>query len=256
MDIKMIAIDMDGTLLDDKKKISADNKAAIKKALDQGIKVVLNSGRSYDGIIDSCHELGISGSDQYIIEFGGNVIESLDKKIHYRKVLENTTCQEIAEQLTDDKIAHILIDTKGNIYDSYQEWMEKRMLDPELGIVKFLMHTRKHKLNSLAASLHQKFDQKFFIVITSPRDIELFPKEVNKGLALQKLAKRLKINMKQVLAIGDLDNDVPMLKLAGVGVAMANSPQRIKNFADDITLDNNHSGVGVAITKYALSEDK
>ncbi|AUI71055.1 sugar-phosphatase [Companilactobacillus alimentarius] len=253
MDYKLIAIDMDGTLLTDKKKITAENKTAISQALKKGIKVVLNSGRSYDGIIDSCKELGISGPDQYIIEFGGNIIESLDKKVIYRKVLDNSTCEKISYNLETKKIKHVLIDTNGAIYNSYQDWMEKRMLNPKLGIVKFLMHTHKHKLQNLATELHKMYDDEFFIVITSPQDVELFPKDVNKGYALERLAKHLKINLKQTLAIGDLDNDIPMLKIAGMGVAMDNSPQKIKDVSDDTTIDNNHSGVAQAIKKYILN---
>lgn len=252
MDYKLIALDMDGTLLNSKKEITEQNKEAISKAMAQGVKIVLNSGRAYDGIAYAYKELGISGADQYMINSGGNIIESLDKKIIYKKVMENNTCENIARDLKSEKINYVLIDIEGNSYDSYQEWMEKRMLNTNLAIAKFMIHTHKRNLEETAEKLHQKYDAKFFVVVTSKRDIEIFPKEVNKGKALEKLAKHLKIKQEQVVAIGDLDNDIPMIKFAGLGVAMGNSPENVKIISDEVTADDNHSGVGQAIEKYVL----
>lgn len=252
MDYKLIALDMDGTLLNDKKEITAENKEAISKAQDRGIKIVLNSGRSYDGIAYAYKELGILGTDQYMINSGGNIIESLDKKIIYKKTLENNICEAIAQDLKSWKLNYILIDIDGNSYDSYQEWMEKRMLNKDLAIVKFMIHTHKRKLLETAEKLHQEYDEKFFVVVTSKRDIEIFPKEVNKGKALEKLAKHLKIKSNQVVAIGDWDNDISMIKFAGLGIAMDNSTESVKAISDEITADNNHNGVSQAIEKYVL----
>jgi len=254
MDYKLIAIDMDGTLLTDKKEIAERNKKVITAALQEGIKVVLASGRVYKDMIDSANQLGISGPNQYLIECGGNQIENLEHKLIYQKLLNNSTCEKIAHDLETSKIKFVLIDNQGGIYGSYQEWMEKHMLDAKLGIVKFLMRTHKRKLPDLAVKLHEKFDQDYFIVVTSDEEVELFPKEVSKGHAVDRLAKHLKINPKQVMAIGDRDNDIPMMKLAGLGIAMGNSTEKVKNISNAITADNNHSGVADAIEKYALSE--
>jgi Predicted hydrolases of the HAD superfamily len=106
---------------------------------------VLSSGRSYDGIAYAYKELGISGSDEYMINCGGNLIESLDKEIIYEKVLDNSVCEKVARELNANKLNYILIDEEGNSYDSYQEWMEQHMLNNELGIVKFMVHT--HNVN-------------------------------------------------------------------------------------------------------------
>jgi len=252
MDYKLIAVDIDGTLFDDKKKISIDNKQTITKALDAGIKVVLSSGRSYDGLIKIANELGIKGPDQYMIELGGNVIENLDRKVIYKKTLENSDCEKIDNFLNQNKVKFELVDTKGNLYSSYQEWMEKRMLEPELGIAKFLTHTHKRDIQKLADLMHKEYDNDFFVVVTSPEDVELFPKYVSKGQAVERLAKHLKINLKQVMAIGDMDNDIPMLKIAGKSVAMSNSPEEVFDVSDEVVPDNNHSGVSVAIERFAL----
>lgn len=252
MDCKIIAIDMDGTLLNSRQKISTTNKTAITKALDKGIKVVLCSGRSYDGLSDSAKELGIKGPDQYLIEFGGSVIENLEQRVFYKEVLKNEECRFIADYLVEQKINFHLIDNQGTLYDGYQDWVEKHMLDTNLGIVKILVHTRKHKLDALYDQLNQKYGQDYYLVKTSSEDFELFPLYVNKGTALEQLAKHLKINMKQVLAIGDYYNDLPMLKLAGKSVAVNNSVAAVKDISDEVVADNNHDGVSEAIEKFAL----
>lgn len=252
MDYKLIAIDIDGTLLNDRQKISDDNVQAVKAALKDGIKVVLCSGRAYDGVIGNAQKLGISGSDQYMIYFGGNIIENYNNEIIYQKVLKNENCEIIANFLTAHKIHFELIDTKGNHYDSYQDWTEKHMLDTNLGIVKFLLNTHKRKLAAMAELVHAEYDQNYFVVQTSDHELELFPKDVNKGLALEHLVKHLGISMKKVMAVGDMDNDLPMLKRAGLSVAMGNATAEVKSIADVETADNNHSGVAAAIDKYIL----
>lgn len=158
----------------------------------------------------------------------------------------------IATFLTDHKIKFIFIDTKGDTYDSYQEWTEKRMLDPNLKVVKVLMHIRKHKFAEVSELVHKQFDNDFFVVKTGAEYLEIFPNGVNKGTAVQRLAKHLKIKMNQVMAMGDMDNDIPMIKLAGMGVAMKNAEPEVIAVSDYVTDDCNNSGVGKAIEKFAL----
>ncbi|KRO00155.1 Cof-type HAD-IIB family hydrolase [Companilactobacillus kimchiensis] len=252
MDYKLIAIDIDGTLLNDKQKITKENIQAIRQALNKGIKVVLCSGRAYDGVIGNAQEIGLNGPDQYMIYFGGNIIQNYDDQIIYQKALHNEDCEEIANFLMDHKIHFDLIDNKGTHYDSYQDWIEKHMLDTNLGIVKFLLRTHKHDLTKMADLIHTTYDGNYFVVQTSDQEIEMFPKDVNKGIALEYLVKHLKIDIKQVMAIGDMDNDLPMLKRVGLSVAMGNATDEVKEISRVETLDNNHSGVAAAINKYIL----
>jgi HAD-superfamily hydrolase, subfamily IIB len=82
--------------------------------------------------------------------------------------------------------------------------------------------------------------------------LEIFPKDVNKGAALTALAKELNLDLSETMAMGDRDNDIPMLKIAGKGVAMGNALPGVKESSDYVTTDNNSSGVGKAIEKFAL----
>ena len=89
MTYKLIALDMDDTLLTSQKTISDKNKEMIQKALSKGIKVVLCSGRTHNAVVDYAKELGIKGADQYMITNGGAIIENLEGKIIYQRMMSN-----------------------------------------------------------------------------------------------------------------------------------------------------------------------
>lgn len=254
MSYKLIAIDLDGTLLNNKGKISQLNKAVIKQAIDQGIQIVLCTGRPYKEATAFAEELNLNASNQYIIDYGGSMIHDLTGKVLYQQTLKNQTCTDIAQNLYAHKISFKLIDTQGNLYNSDQEWTEKRMLQSDLAVLKFLMKTHKVKLERWAQWLHEQYDQDYFVVQTSSKEVEICPRNVNKGTALERLIKLLKISPQEVIAIGDMDNDLPMLKIAGLSIAMGNANDNVKQVCDVETLDNNHEGVGIAIQKYLLQK--
>lgn len=256
MKYKMIAIDMDGTLLNSKQNTSESNILMIQKALKSGVKVVLCTGRDYDGIIRSAKKIGLNKNNQYMIYFGGSVIQSYGKKILYQKTLKNENCESIANFLSNRKVQFELIDNLGDHYDSYQDWIEKQMLNRKLGIVKFIIKTHKHELDKLLGLMHTNYDKDYFIVKTSANEMELFPQGINKGSALVHLAKHLGISMNQVVAIGDMDNDIPMLKRVGLGIAMGNASAEVKKISNVETTDNDHDGVANAIREYVLAQVK
>jgi HAD-superfamily hydrolase, subfamily IIB len=196
----------------------------------------------------------LDNADQYMIYFGGSVIQSYDRSILYEKTLKNDKCKLIAEFLTTRKVHFELIDNHGEHYDSYQDWIEKYMLNPKLGVVKFLLRTHKRDLDKLLDLMHTTYDKDYFIVKTSTNEMELFPEGVNKGSALEYLAKHLSVTMNQVMAIGDMDNDISMLKESGLGVAMGNASAEVKAISDVETTDNDHDGVAMAIKKYAFDQ--
>lgn len=252
MKYKLIAIDIDGTLLTDRQKVSTANIQAVSQAIDAGIKIVLCSGRDYSGVIGNAQALGLTGGDEYMIYFGGNIIQNYNHEIIYQKTLTQEQTQKIANFLTDRQIKYDLIDNTGMHHTDYQKWLFKSSNDPDLGVVKFLLTIPEQKLSKTANDLHQKFDDNYFVVQTSDTELEVFPKDVNKGSALKYLANYLNIKMDQVMAIGDMDNDVPMLKLVGCSVAMGNATVEVKSICDEKTTDNNHDGVANAINKYVL----
>jgi len=107
-------------------------------------------------------------------------------------------------------------------------------------------------MSRLTSLIHETYDDEYFIVRTDAEDLELFPKHVNKGQAMRYLAKHLKIDLSEIMAIGDMDNDLPILSIVGKSVAVKNATDQVKFVCDSVTDDNEHSGVAMAIEKYAL----
>ena len=245
---------MDGTLLNGKGKISAANNQAVAQAIEQGVQIVICTGRPYKEALAFANELKLNQTDQFIIDYGGSMIHNHTGKIIYQRTLKNQECTDIAQYLYANKVNYHLIDNQGNLYDSDQDWTERRMLTSDLAILKFLISGHKHKIDRWAAMLHDQYDQNHFVVKTSSEEVEICPQNVNKGIALEYLIKYLKLKPKQVIAIGDMDNDLPMMKLAGLSIAMGNANDNIKQACDVETLDNDHDGVKAAIEKYILEK--
>lgn len=270
MSYKLIALDLDDTLLTTQKTISEHNKMAIRKALDRGIKVVLCSGRTHNAVIKFAKELNIYGENQYMITNGGAIIENMNGKIIYQEMMSNEFYREFVDFVKEHKLHYNVVDNQGNTYTSSDSWLDKYTImqafenanglylkDPDdltsnFEIVKAIINGDAAELDSISDMVHTRFDQQYFVVRTGVGFLEIFPKHVNKGTAIQALVKKLKINLSDVIAMGDRDNDLPMLKIVGKGIAMGNALPEVKSAADFVTTDNNHSGVGIAIEKFAL----
>lgn len=270
MKYKLIALDMDDTLLTSEKTVSQKNREMIQRALNKGIKVVLCSGRTHNAVIGFAKALGIAGPDQYMITNGGAIIENMDGKIVFQKMMSNQFYRGFVQFVKDNNLHYNVVDQSGNTYSSSNEWLDKYtimqafendnglylkepdQLPADFEIVKAIINGNQKELDKISDLVHQKFDQNYFVVRTGIGFLEIFPKDVNKGAALKVLAEKLHFTLSEVMAMGDCDNDIHMLKIAGKGVAMGNALSEVKSNSDDVTADNNHSGVGLAIEKFAL----
>ncbi|MQS74874.1 HAD family phosphatase [Lactobacillus halodurans] len=271
MAIKLVAMDIDDTLLDDEKQISSQNKETIQQALKNGVKVVLSSGRTFNGMVEYLNKLGISGDNQYIIIDGGGVVQTISGKIIYQKTLSNQAYREIDNYVQENNLHYNAVDVLGNTYTSNNDFIDKYtilqafennkglkiktpdQLPKDFEIVKAILNEDGEKLDAITEDVLAKFGQKYYVVRTDLGFLEIMPKNVDKSSALVHLADYLKIDLKDTLAIGDGENDIPMLKKAGIGVAMENASSKIKNLADRVTDDNNQSGVARAFEKYVLN---
>lgn len=270
MDYKLIALDMDDTLLTSEKVISAKNQEIIKKALAKGIKIVLCSGRTHNAVVDYAKTLGITGPDQYMITNGGAIIENMEGKIVYQQTLDNAAYREIVKYFEDNDFHYNMVDNRGKTYTGNHDWIDKYtitqafenqnglyirrpdQMPDDFEVVKAIINGEPEYLDKITPMVNQRFDKEYFVVRTGEGFLEIFPKHVNKGVAVQHLADYLKLDLSQVMAMGDRDNDLPMLKIAGKGVAMGNAVDDLKAVSDYVTADNNHDGVGLAIEKFAL----
>nr|WP_247747447.1 Cof-type HAD-IIB family hydrolase [Alkalihalobacillus sp. BA299] len=241
--IKLIAIDMDGTLLNDRNEISAENRKAIKEAEERGIHVVISTGRTRmtcDDLVKSLslrsYLITVNGSE--IWDENGNLIERQLLEVEHIKQMwglkqqHNTFCWAASvgnvwkEEFPDDFSAH--------------EWM------------KFGFDVKDDEVRQLILDELTE-NEALEISNSSPTNIEINASGVNKARAIEKVCIRLGITMDNVLAMGDSLNDLAMIKEAGVGVAMGNAQNHVKECADWVTTSNLEDGVAVAIRKWGLN---
>lgn len=271
MTYKLIAIDLDDTLLNTQKTISQQNENIIKQALKQNIKIVLCSGRTHNAVKNYAEQLGIQGDDQYLITNGGAIIETATQKIIHEQSLSNQFYRDFVDFVHKNHLHYNVVDDKSNTYTSKETWFDKYTiaqafendnglfirepdeLPTDFKILKAIINGNKDELDAISDLVHQTYDKDYFVVRTGEGFLEVFPQNVTKGSALTLLTKKLDISLEETIAIGDRDNDIPMLKIAGMGVAMGNGQPGVKKVADFVTEDNNHDGVGLAIQKFALN---
>ena len=126
-------------------------------------------------------------------------------------------------------------------------------MTPELNILKMMMIDDPAVLDAAITNIPKEFYDKYTIVKSTPYFLEFLNKKVDKGAAVKQLAEALGIEAREVMALGDNENDLPMIEYAGLGIAMGNATENIKNAANFITASNDAHGVAVAIEKFVLN---
>ena len=273
-DIKIIVLDLDGTLLTSDKKISPRNYAALEQAAEKGIHIVPSTGRFYDGMPAVVRELPFV---RYAITVNGaEIYDAREDRVLHRAEMTPAQAEEV----------FAFLDTLPVVYDCYQDgwgWMEKSLYDragdfiedPKvLSMVKDL-RTPVEGFRELIRSRNRGVQkiQMFFkdmdkraeslpllrqrfpgLNVTSSitNNLELNSLDAHKGVALLKLCDILGVDPAQTMAFGDGLNDITMLQTAALGVAMDNAYPEVKEAANFITDTNDHDGVAKAIEQFCL----
>ena len=270
-DIQLVAIDLDGTLLRDDKSLSQENVDAIKEAIEQGVQVVICTGRTLPSIQYLSKQLPQGDGDEYLILQNGAVIHQLpDLNIVHETILTEGDRQAIYDifkeyrseevqmvafdpdklYLVDDETANptVVQDAKTLSTDitlaKFEEVLNLETLYKIVvfGGVEFIDDYLEKIPNDLYEQVH--------IVRSLPVAIEFIPKLANKANGLNALIQLLDIKAENIMTIGDELNDYEMVKMAGLGVAMENGHPEVKRVADELTLTNNENGVAHAIRKF------
>lgn len=266
---KLIALDMDGTLLKEDKTISKENYEAIQSAREKGVKIVLTTGRPKKGIENYLEELDLVDDDEYCITYNGSLIENSKTGEILTKTLMTLDDAHFLYELSKklDVDIHALT-TKGCISPRYNKYTELEVsmnnipfeevdfntIDSSTEIVKFLFVGSEEKISSVIEQLPKELYEKYTIVRSYPLFLEFLDKNVSKGAAVKTLAERLGIKQNEVICIGDAGNDIHMIQYAGLGVAMGNAFPEVKKAANYITLTNEEDGVAHIIDKFILSD--
>lgn len=269
--IKLVALDLDNTLFDNEKKVSAENRKAISRASEAGVKVVITTGRPLKAIGDLLQELGLDHPLDYSITFNGGLIQRNDGHILAKKALTREEVSIIYKQLSSldlpvdvlsgGTVYSIPSKTRSSLYPkanpllNYKTIAHLDELPQDIIYNKVVAVTDANYLDQKIKCMPAMIFDDFEAFKSREIIFEVMPKNVHKAYGLEQLCQLLDIERQEVMAVGDEENDLTMIDWAGLGVAMCNAVDAVKNVANVVTTrDNNHSGVAEVIEKYVLSE--
>jgi len=264
--IRLVAIDVDGTLLNSKNQLTTQTKEMIGLARNLGIKIVLCTGRPFQGIRNLLQELQLDTSDEFAISFNGAVIQELgENNILLHQPLSFEALQEIEAISRKLKVPYH-IQSDDAIYTSNQDISYYTAYDSHLNgsLIKYrtlaeLQETPVNKilfvghpdfLEDVIKKIPKNFFEDYNLMKSLDYFFEFLHKDANKGTALKKLAEKLTIQPEEIAAIGDNDNDISMLEFAGFAIAMGNASEKAKQAADFITKSNDENGVVHAFQQF------
>ena len=271
--IKMIGLDMDGTLLTTEKKMTAYTKQILEKALEQGIEVVLSTGRSITGIPKELLEM--PGMKYAVTINGARIIDLQINEVIYENTLSMETALKLLDIISEyDAIQEAFIDsvcystkeklTYANDYflhPSIAEYVLKSRT-PVADVKATVLEKNKSvdKVNGMFRTAEDKKSSYellskvpgVVVVSSLGNNWEINAEGTDKGNAMLRLGQLLGIKREEIMACGDGMNDIAMLKAVGLGVAMENAEPEVKEAADYITASNDEDGVAKAIEKFAL----
>lgn len=264
---KLVAIDMDGTLLREDKSVSLRTKKAIQKAKDKGVHVVLASGRPIEGLKNYLNEFKMVTDEDYVLSFNGAVV----KNTKTNEIIKNNTLKGIdltyLYALSKELGVNIHAFSKAGcitpVVTKYSQVegdingipvivTDYENIKPEEDIIKIMMVDEPNILEEAIKKLPQEVYEKYTVVRSAPFFLEFLNKEANKGEGVKALADYLGIKREQVICIGDAGNDRHMIEFAGLGVAMGNAFEEIKEIADYVTYTNEEDGVAHVIEKFII----
>lgn len=267
--IKLIAIDMDGTLLDPSHEITPRVRASVIAAREQGIRIVLATGRPYSGVKPYLHQLGLDQGEHFCITSNGSVVQqAATGEIWVESTLgqdEFRTFEAMARELGVHfhAISHgDMITTNRDISphtvkDAYLTHTPLRIRDldqlsSDMRYQKLMFVDDPAVLDAAIARIPSAALDGYNYVKSADDYFEILNPEAGKGPALRLLAERLGVAPAQIMAIGDHENDLSMFRYVGMPVAMGNAIDAVKKVARHVTRSNAHDGVAHAIESYAL----
>lgn len=271
MKIKMIATDIDGTLVTDDKRIMPRTIAALKEARKRGIYVVLCSGRPVSGIQEYLKELDLTGNDDYAITFNGAQAMNVGKQqVVFENGLSDSECIDFTKLADDLGIKSQIVTLNSEIYVTNQNISEYSVEDAfythmplkyrplkdlptGMDAAKFMWVDQAERIAAKLDQVPEEIYQKYAVVRSAPWFLEFNNQAATKGHAVLELAAKLGIRPEEIMVAGDENNDLSMLEQIPFSVAMGNGNDHVKEVASVITEDNNHDGLGIAVENYVLN---
>ena len=264
----LLVLDVDGTLHNSHREISDATKNALIEAQKRGKTIAIASGRSIAGIRQTASAISLEEYGGYVIAYNGTtVINCKTGECIYNQTLpadliapvyEEAAKLQVAIMAYRDSAKEIIV--AGGVTDyvaadaaaSCVTIRETEQFVKELSfpINKIFVSGEPDKMKEVERILQRKFGSVLNVFRSDPYYVELLPKYTDKGVAVDKLVKYMDITKERVMCVGDSNNDLPMLRYAGMGVAMGNASDRIKEQADYVTDSNDDDGIVKVIEKF------
>ncbi|WP_448517522.1 Cof-type HAD-IIB family hydrolase [Pseudothermotoga sp.] len=275
--IKLVCVDLDGTLLDSEKRVSQHNIEAIKRVTELGVHVTIFTGRSFGSAAHYVRELGIR--IPAVFQNGALIIDPVSMKIYRRIELSADLARQFVEEARENSVYPV-------VYESF--FFEKDMLieGPYVGAFERYFQLNSHRIrmvedlveelrrvesvvevalvgkiesvNSVIEKVAARLKGGYTVVENQKKDeeafIEIFGPDVGKERALEFFLKMYEVSPEEVMYIGDNLNDASIMRMVGTSVAMMNAPDEIKRIATHVTDSNDESGVAKALESIVLGE--
>lgn len=268
MKYKLLVLDLDGTLTNSKKEITRHTKETLIKAQEAGLKVVLASGRPTYGVAPLANELELQKYEGYILAYnGGEIIDWKTRELMYEKQLDSDLLPYLYRCAKENDFAivtyeneYVLTEKPDDEYvlkEALLNVMKIKKVDNFLEAVKHpitkcLIVGEPSRLALLEKEMYEKLKDRMGVFRSEPYFLELVPKGIDKAQSLSVLLEEIGMTKNELIAIGDGFNDLSMIQYAGLGIAMENAQDVVKQAADFITLSNEEDGVAYAVEKFYL----
>ena len=262
---KIIFLDIDGTLVNSEKNIKTETQKQLKRLQKDGVKLAIDSGSQSKGVLPYAKELELEKYGGYIMPFNGcNIINYQTKEVVYAKTLSMdvvknayNAAKEYGLELITYKGDVIISETDDNPYlliESRINRMDVEKVENVLDAieeppVKCLILGEGDFLGKMESEIREKIGENANVFRSEPFFLEIVPKGLDKAAAIAELIGKTHIDRADTIAFGDGYNDVSMIEYAGLGVAMSNGCDRIKEVADRIAPDNDSDGIAAVLNE-------
>ncbi len=264
--LKMICLDLDGTLLNSESKVNPLDRKAINKCIDNKVRIAISTGKSYGCVYRIIRDLGLKGFQ--VASNGAAVINEGQKPVWTNKIPRNIYISLIS-YLREKNRSFVVHHLDGHIYcEESNQYLKdisntgeiitrtENVLDQRIaGEVLMLTYDGKAD-DEVHKRLIDLFNGKLNIRTGAPFRMDVYSIKAGKSNAIRKILKMYGISREELMAVGDSENDIEMINLAGLSIAMGNSPDSVKSIADFVVADNNNNGVSEAINKYFFNNNR
>ena len=266
MQPQLIALDLDGTLTNDRKEITGRTAACLKAMQKKGVRLVLASARPSPGLWKESALLELPEHGGILMSYnGGRIVDAKTGSTMYETAMLWEMAVQVLRKLEEYPVVVILDDgrqfyvTDPDGYKVEYECRNNHMTCSKVdnladfisfAPIKFLLAAEPRIIKTVQSRIAAWLPEELTVVQTAPFYLEIIPASINKGEGLRRICSLLHIPIEQTIAFGDSENDIPMLQAAGIGAAMGNAAKEVKEAADIVIGSNNEDGIAAYLDAY------